>query len=104
MGPGAASPPRRRRRAPMWRSVAVAWAVRSRRSATRRDYGGAMRPIIGMTTYVERATWGVWHDVPTTLLPHDYVSAVTLAGGRVVLLPPDDDDADVLRALDGLVL
>jgi len=62
-----------------------------------------MRPIIGMTTYVERATWGVWHDVPTTLLPHDYVSAVTLAGGRVVLLPPDDD-ADVLRALDGLVL
>jgi putative glutamine amidotransferase len=63
-----------------------------------------MRPIIGMTTYVERATWGVWHDVPTTLLPHDYVSAVTLAGGRVVLLPPDDDDADVLRALDGLVL
>jgi putative glutamine amidotransferase len=63
-----------------------------------------MRPIIGMTTYVERATWGVWHDVPTALLPHDYVSAVTQAGGRAVLVPPDDEDADVLRALDGLVL
>jgi putative glutamine amidotransferase len=63
-----------------------------------------MRPIIGMTTYVERATWGVWHDLPTALVPRDYVSAVTEAGGRVVLLPPDDQDADVLRVLDGLVL
>jgi putative glutamine amidotransferase len=29
---------------------------------------------------------------------------VTRAGGRAVLLPPDDADADVLRMLDGLVL
>jgi putative glutamine amidotransferase len=64
------------------------------------------RPIIGITTYVEPATWGVWRDLPTTLLPHNYVEAVTLAGGRAVLLPPDDGDvdADVLRTLDGLVL
>ena len=64
----------------------------------------AMRPIIGITTYVEPATWGVWHDLPTTLVPHAYVEAVTQAGGRAVLLPPDDLDADVLRVLDGLVL
>jgi len=63
-----------------------------------------MRPIIGITTYVEPATWGVWHDLPTALVPHAYVEAVTLAGGRAVLLPPDDLDADVLWKLDGLVL
>ncbi len=63
-----------------------------------------MRPVIGITTYVEPATWGVWHSLPTTLVPHDYVAAVTGAGGRAVLLPPDDLDTDVLRILDGLVL
>ena len=63
-----------------------------------------MRPVIGITTYVEPATWGVWHELPTTLVPHDYVAAVTQAGGRAVLIPPDDLDADVLRVLDGLVL
>ncbi|MEU7901996.1 gamma-glutamyl-gamma-aminobutyrate hydrolase family protein [Actinoplanes sp. NPDC049118] len=63
-----------------------------------------MRPVIGITTYVEPATWGVWHELPTTLVPHDYVAAVTQAGGRAVLIPPDDLDADVLRLLDGLVL
>jgi putative glutamine amidotransferase len=63
-----------------------------------------MRPIIGITTYVEPASWGVWHDLETTLLPHAYVEAVTLGGGRAVLLPPDDLDADVLSRLDGLVL
>jgi putative glutamine amidotransferase len=63
-----------------------------------------MRPIIGITAYVVPATWGVWHDLPTTLVPHDYVEAVTRAGGRAVLLPPDGQDAEVLRALDGLVL
>ncbi|MEV6347200.1 gamma-glutamyl-gamma-aminobutyrate hydrolase family protein [Actinoplanes sp. NPDC051851] len=62
-----------------------------------------MRPIIGMTTYVMPASWGVWHDLPTTLLPYDYTEAVRLAGGRVVLLPPDERDADVLGALDGIV-
>src|SRR5919112_964786 len=63
-----------------------------------------MRPVIGITTYVEPATWGVWHDLPTALLPHDYIAAVADAGGRAVLLPPDDLDADVVRVLDGLVL
>ncbi|MEU4561711.1 gamma-glutamyl-gamma-aminobutyrate hydrolase family protein [Actinoplanes sp. NPDC023936] len=63
-----------------------------------------MRPIIGITSYVVPATWGVWQSLPSTLVPHDYVEAVTLAGGRAVVLPPDDRDAGVLRALDGLVL
>jgi putative glutamine amidotransferase len=63
-----------------------------------------MRPIIGITTYVVRADWGVWRDLPTTLVPHDYTEAVTLAGGRAVLVPPDHRDTDVLAMLDGLVL
>jgi putative glutamine amidotransferase len=63
-----------------------------------------MRPVVGITTYVSPASWGVWHDVETTLVPHAYVEAVTAAGGRAVLLPPDDVDTDVLRVLDGLVL
>lgn len=62
-----------------------------------------MRPIIGITTYVEAATWGVWRDLPTTLIPHDYVAAVSQAGGRPVLLP-EHEDTDVLSVLDGLVL
>src|SRR3954469_15634535 len=62
-----------------------------------------MRPIIGITTYVEPASWGGWHDLPLTLGQHPYTEAVTQAGGRAVLLPPDDLDADVLRVLDGLV-
>ena len=63
-----------------------------------------MRPIIGITTYVEPASWGVWQDVEATLVPSAYAEVVTLAGGRAVLLPPDDLDAEVVRVLDGLVL
>jgi putative glutamine amidotransferase len=63
-----------------------------------------MRPIIGITTYVLPATFGVWHELPSALVPYDYVAAVRGAGGRAVLLPPDDQDADVLDRLDGLVL
>lgn len=63
-----------------------------------------MRPIIGITTYVEPASWGVWRELTATLVPHAYVEMVTLAGGRAVLLPPDDLDADVVSLLDGLVL
>jgi putative glutamine amidotransferase len=63
-----------------------------------------MRPIIGITTYVEPASWLVWRDQPTALIPQAYVESVTRAGGRAVLLPPDDLDADVIAILDGLVL
>lgn len=63
-----------------------------------------MRPIVGITSYVESASWGVWDDVPAALVPDAYVRAVTAAGGRAVVLPPDDTDPDVLRVLDALVL
>ena len=37
-------------------------------------------------------------------MPQAYVRAVTAAGGRAVVLPPDDVDADVVGVLDGLLL
>jgi gamma-glutamyl-gamma-aminobutyrate hydrolase PuuD len=61
------------------------------------------RPLIGITTYVEPASWGHWH-VEAALVPYDYVRAVERAGGRAVLVPPDEDGIEeVLDALDGLI-
>ncbi|CAN5280415.1 gamma-glutamyl-gamma-aminobutyrate hydrolase family protein [soil metagenome] len=64
-------------------------------------------PIIGLTTYLERAQTGVW-DTKAAFLPHVYFDAVTRAGGIAVLLPPqpvDDDIANaVIGTLDGLII
>jgi len=63
-----------------------------------------MRPVIGITTYVEHARWGVW-DCPAALLPFAYVQGVDSAGGRPVLLPPSEHGvAETLDAVDGLLL
>ncbi|RLP95085.1 gamma-glutamyl-gamma-aminobutyrate hydrolase family protein [Micromonospora sp. CV4] len=62
------------------------------------------RPLIGISAYVESAAWGVWRGVRSVLVPEAYVRAVTAAGGRAVVLPPDDEDGDVLAVLDGLLL
>ena len=62
-----------------------------------------MRPLIGITTYAQDASWGVWH-LPAALIPLDYVDAVERAGGRPVLIPPSEDGIDeTLEALDGIV-
>lgn len=62
-----------------------------------------MRPIIGITTYVERASWGIW-DKPAALIPMTYVRAIAGAGGRPVLLPPlAEAGPETLDALDGVV-
>jgi putative glutamine amidotransferase len=64
-------------------------------------------PLIGLTTYLERAKTGVW-DVPASFLPKVYFDAVEKAGGIAVLLPPQaisDAIADrLLDSLDGLIL
>ncbi len=63
----------------------------------------AKKPLIGITTYVEPAAWGHW-QLEAALIPYDYVRAVERAGGRAVLIPPDDEGIDeVLDALDGLI-
>jgi gamma-glutamyl-gamma-aminobutyrate hydrolase PuuD len=62
------------------------------------------RPLIGITTYVEEASWGHWH-VPAALIPWSYVHSVERAGGRALLVPPNEDGLEeTLDALDGLVL
>ncbi len=61
------------------------------------------KPLIGITTYVEPASWGHWR-LEAALVPYDYVRAVERAGGRAVLIPPDEDGVEeVLDALDGIV-
>jgi putative glutamine amidotransferase len=61
------------------------------------------KPLIGITTYVEPASWGHW-TLEAALVPYDYVRAVERAGGRAVLVPPDPDGIDeILDALDGLI-
>jgi putative glutamine amidotransferase len=62
-----------------------------------------MRPLIGITTYAQEASWGYW-KLPAALIPLDYVDAVERAGGRPVLIPPSEDGVDeTLEALDGIV-
>lgn len=62
-----------------------------------------MRPVIGITTYAQEASWGVW-QLPAALIPLDYVDAVERAGGRPVLIPPSDEGVEeTLAALDGIV-
>jgi putative glutamine amidotransferase len=76
------------------------------------DNPSTRRPVVGVTTYVERATQGVW-DVPAAYLQYQYVELVTRAGGVPVLLPPpgpadlsrrDGAAAAVLDRVDALVL
>jgi gamma-glutamyl-gamma-aminobutyrate hydrolase PuuD len=62
-----------------------------------------MKPVIGITTYAQEASWGVWR-LPAALIPLDYVDAVERAGGRPVLIPPSDAGVEeTLAALDGIV-
>ncbi len=61
------------------------------------------KPLIGITTYVVPASWGHWH-LETALIPYDYVRAVERAGGRALLVPPDEESVEeTLDRLDGIV-
>lgn len=67
------------------------------------------RPLVGLTTYCEPASWGVWRDVPAALVPQAYVDALRAAGARVVLIPPQrepapQEAADLVAGLDALVV
>jgi putative glutamine amidotransferase len=61
------------------------------------------RPVIGITTYAQEASWGVW-KLPAALIPLDYVDAVERSGGRPVLVPPSEEGVqETLEALDGII-
>jgi gamma-glutamyl-gamma-aminobutyrate hydrolase PuuD len=62
-----------------------------------------MKPVIGITTYLTRATFGSWEE-ETALVPADYVRAIERAGGRALLVPPSEDAIEeTLDALDGVI-
>jgi putative glutamine amidotransferase len=62
-------------------------------------------PRIGVTTYRERARWGLW-DEPADVLFTMYADAVAAAGGLPLLLPPVDPDlaASAVAATDGVII
>jgi putative glutamine amidotransferase len=68
------------------------------------------RPVIGITSYVEPASWSAWREVRAALVPHGYVQHVQDAGGIAFVVPPlppdssEDDVRELLSHLDGLIL
>ncbi len=62
-------------------------------------------PLIGVTTYLERAQQGVW-DVRAAFLPEQYLTGVTASGGIALLLPPQNPEAAdaAIAGMDGLIL
>ena len=61
------------------------------------------RPIVGITTYLTPARFGVWEE-ESALIPAAYVRAVEAAGGRALLVPPTMEGIEeTLDALDGLL-
>ena len=67
--------------------------------------GSDPAPLIGVTTYLERAQQGVW-DVRAAFLPEQYLTGVTAAGDIALLLPPQDPEAAdaAISGMDGLIL
>ncbi len=63
--------------------------------------------MIGICTPLERARWAAW-ELPSFLLPRNYVDAVRRAGALALLLAPDpvltEDPDEILDLLDGLML
>ncbi len=59
-------------------------------------------PVLGLTTYLQRAQTGVW-DVDAAFLPAVYIEGVNRGGGTAVLLPPQPGGTEVAdRVLDGI--
>ncbi|MEV6443583.1 gamma-glutamyl-gamma-aminobutyrate hydrolase family protein [Amycolatopsis sp. NPDC051716] len=62
------------------------------------------KPVIGLTSYLEPAKFGVW-ETEAVLLHRVYVDCVVAAGGLPVLLPPVSGGYDrLMSTVDALVL
>jgi putative glutamine amidotransferase len=66
------------------------------------------RPTIGVTAATEKVSYGVWSEVQAFMSPASYARAVQRAGGRAVLLIPDQEDTEdpdgVLDVIDALIV
>ncbi|RLK54152.1 gamma-glutamyl-gamma-aminobutyrate hydrolase family protein [Actinokineospora cianjurensis] len=66
--------------------------------------GSDRPPVIGITTYLENATFGIW-ETEAAVLHRDYLDSIRVGGGNPVLLSPIGDwRPSTLDWLDGLVL
>ena len=67
-----------------------------------------MRPTVGITAATETINYGAWQNVPAFMSPANYVRAVQRAGGRPVLLIPDEQDTEnpgeLLDLLDAVII
>ena len=69
----------------------------------------SLRPVVGVSCYVEDVDRSPWVAQRSAVLPHRYVEHLEQAGALVVILPPreDADEAmalEVLERLDGVVI
>ena len=66
------------------------------------------RPVIGIATALEIASYGVWVGGPCALLQLSYIESVQRAGGMALMLPPDpalvENPDEILDHIDALVL
>jgi putative glutamine amidotransferase len=64
----------------------------------------ASKPLVGISTYLERTRFGHW-DVEAAVLYRGYLDCVVKAGGNPVMLPPVGTwTAETIAFLDGLVI
>jgi putative glutamine amidotransferase len=68
-----------------------------------------LRPVVGVSCYVEDVDRSPWRAQHSAVLPHGYVDHLERAGALVVVLPPrpDADEAmaaEVLSRLDAVVI
>ncbi|MDN4474411.1 gamma-glutamyl-gamma-aminobutyrate hydrolase family protein [Demequina sp. SYSU T00192] len=63
-------------------------------------------PVIGVTSYVEQSSTGIWHDTEAVWLPDAYIAPVRRAGAVIAVLPEQDPAlaADALARVDALYL
>lgn len=66
------------------------------------------RPVIGIATALEIASYGVWIGGPCALLQFSYIESIQHAGGLALMLPPDpalvENPDEALDRIDALVL
>ncbi len=60
-------------------------------------------PIIGLSCYVERASWGSW-DTRAAIIQTAYIEKIQQAGAVVVVIPPGIHSTRAIERVDGLVL
>ncbi|HWD68600.1 MAG TPA: gamma-glutamyl-gamma-aminobutyrate hydrolase family protein [Solirubrobacteraceae bacterium] len=66
------------------------------------------RPVVGIATALEIASYGIWVGGPCALLQYSYIESIQRAGAMAMMLPPDpalvENPDELLDRVDALVL